>query len=460
MLKLFAVVAVLIANESVFAGDARDEDIFGSSAPAKTASPEAEISKQLADTLQIGGRLEIRTDSGEKEGVRAAGSDFGQLKQADIYFDTRPNKNLRGFLRLRLTEAGGSDGSQGAPIGLNDPTTSCSANCLRTDIDEMWLKWDIANQVYATLGKQHVKWGSGHFWNPTDFTAVRVIDPLALFDRRLGTEMLKLHLPFEKQGYNLYAILEYAGASHIEQLSGSLRGEFAFGGIGEAALSLQMAAHAPLKAGIDISSAVGPLDIHSETAFTKRESQQLYRGEIDPQTGQLPTTYRDQNKWFIQSVAGIDYSFKYNADNSMTIGAEYFYNQLGYDDRDLELYSLVTGQSPAQYGGRQYLGAFINLHYPGSWTETQFFLDGLRNLSDKSSVVRLTSSMSLYKNAELQAFVGRCQGDYGEFCFRVPDTFKALANAPQVPSKLQQVVQNLPVKRTMTTGGLGLVLKF
>ena len=456
------VAAALTFGSSALADDARDQEIFGAPTTTgeKALTPDNEMTKRLLDSLQVGGRLEVRGDLGQHEGIPVGGADFGELKQADVYFDTRPTKELRGFLRLRFTEGSGADGQQAALDGTVDAPVRCSAGCLRNDIDEMWFKWGMGERVYATFGKQHVKWGSGHFWNPTDFTQTKVIDPLALFDRRLGTEMLKLHLPFEKQGYNLYALLEYGGAQHVDQISGALRGEFAFGGVGEAAISAQTAAHAPIRLGFDVSSGVGVFDVHSETAWTKRAGQQLYRGNLDPDSGQLPSSYLNSDKWFVQTVAGIDRSFKYNADNSITIGAEYFYNQLGYDDRDLEIYSLLNGQSQSLYGGRHYVGGYINLPYPGSWTETQFFLSGLRNLSDQTSLVRLTGSWLLYKNAEIQGFLGRCVGDYGELCFRVPSTYKTLAANPNLSSQLQEAVASLPTTRTLTTAGLAIVLKF
>jgi hypothetical protein len=440
--------------------DARDQDIFGAPSAEQKVAPETDMNQRLLDTLQIGGRLEIRTDSGHKEGVGAAGGDFGKLKQADVYFDSRPNKDLRGFLRLRFSEGGSSGGAPAITSDSINKSDVCSSGCIRSDLDEMWLKWDIAKKVYATFGKQHLRWGSGRFWNPTDFTSIRVIDPLALFDRRLGVDMLKLHLPFEKQGYNLYAILLYGSAKQIDQLTGALRGEFAFGGIGEAAISFQMASHAPIRFGLDISSGVGPVDVHSESALTKRQSQVLYRGGIDTTTGQLPTAYREPDKWFVQSLLGVDRSFKYNSDDVATVGVEYFYNQLGYDDRNLELYSLVTGQSPTLYGGRRYIAGYLNLPAPGSWDDTSFFITGLRNLSDDTSTARLTGSWKLFKDADIQAFVAQCHGDFGELCFRIPSSFRGLASLPQVSPQLQQAVQALPTKRTLTTAGAGVVLKF
>jgi hypothetical protein len=452
------------------AADDRDQEIFGApqAAPTESATPSPavepnngkEMAQRLADTLQVGGRLEVRLDSVNREDTRAADSELTRLKQADIYFDARPNSNLRSFLRLRLSEGGSNGGTPGVTSDGSLVNDVCVSGCVRSDIDEMWLKWDIAQKIFVTYGKQHVRWGSGRLWNPSDFTSIRVVDPLALFDRRLGVDMLRVHVPFESQGYNLYAVLLYPNARRVDQLSGALRGEFAFGGIGEFALSMQTAANAPLRAGIDISIGLGPVDVHTETVFTKRQSQTLYKGQVSAATGELPTPYRDKDRWFMQSLWGLDRTIKYSADDVVTVGAEYFYNQFGYDNRDLELYSIINGQSPGLYAGKRYVAGYINLPNPGSLTDTSFFLNSLSNLSDETNLVRLTSSIRIHKEADLQAYVSRCFGDYGEFCFRINDSLRALGSSEQAPPSVKQVVQSLPTKRNLTTAGVGLVVKF
>lgn len=470
MWKYLFVIVTSVWVEPVLAADERDQEIFGTSdttsaaESVKSLGAEGEsgkgLTQRLVDTLQIGGRLEVRLDSNNRERTRAADSEVSRLKQADIYFDTRPNSNLRSFLRLRLSEGGSNGGTPAVSSDPNQANDVCVSGCVRSDIDEMWLKWDIAQKFFVTYGKQHVRWGSGRLWNPSDFTSVRVVDPLALFDRRLGVDMLRLHVPFEQQGYNLYAVLLYPNAKRIDQLSGALRGEFAFGGIGEIALSFQTAANAPIRAAIDLSTGLGPVDIHTETVFTKRQSQTLYKGQVSPATGELPTPYRDKGRWFVQSLWGVDRTIKYSADDVVTIGAEYFYNQFGYDNRDLELYSIINGQSPGLYAGRRYLAAYVNLPNPGSLTDISFFLNSLSNLGDETKLVRLTTSVKIHKEADLQAYVSRCFGDYGEFCFRVNDSIKALGASDQAPPTVRQVVQNLPTKRNLTTAGVGLVVKF
>ena len=73
-------------------------------------------------------------------------------------------------------------------------------------LDQLWINFDVAHRAFVTVGRQHVKWGVGKFWNPTDYLHPVRRDPLATFDARTGTTMLKLHVPWEKRGWNFYAV--------------------------------------------------------------------------------------------------------------------------------------------------------------------------------------------------------------------------------------------------------------
>ncbi len=80
-------------------------------------------------------------------------------------------------------------------------------------LDQLWVNFDVDHRAFVTVGRQHVKWGVGKFWNPTDYLHPVKRDPLATFDTRTGTTLVKLHVPWEKRGWNLYAVglLEDAG---------------------------------------------------------------------------------------------------------------------------------------------------------------------------------------------------------------------------------------------------------
>jgi hypothetical protein len=225
-------------------------------------------------------------------------------------------------------------------------------------------------------------------------------------------------------------------------------------------VTFQTRQDSPIRYGLDVSSGLGPIDVYAEAALTKRQSRDFYEGDLDPVAGSLPTVTDREDDTFTQGVAGVQYSLKYNDDDSVNVGAEYFDNGLGYDDRTLQLYSLIMGESSPLYAGRRYAGAFLRAPTPGSWNETSFFVNALRNLSDQSTVARLTATWLVHKDATFEAFVSQCFGDYGEFCFRIPDKFVALAASPALTPEQKQTLLGLPTKRTKTTAGVAMSMAF
>jgi hypothetical protein len=467
MKNLVLLLAAALASALAQAQDQRDEDIFGEG--AKPTEPKAEEkkgeaspasttleqqAKALMDTMQIGGRLELLSASSQAENQRFQEGSFVPTKTADIYFDTRPSEELRVFLRTRLSE-------QETLIPNTTTGETTRLTTVRQDIDELWFKWDLARSVFVTYGKQHLKWGSGQIWNPTDFTAREVRDPLALFDRRLGQNLLKIHVPNEKMGFNYYAVVQFDDAERNEDIGLALRGEFAFLGSGELALTAQTRSNAPQRLGVDVSSALGPIDVNVEAAFTKRQKRSFFRdGVLEDEVIVLPSPYQDEDKTFKQVASGVRYAVKYSDDDSVYFGAEYFYNELGYEDRFAELYSLFTNQSQNLYAGRRYVSGYVRLPTPGDWNKTSFYLTGLGNLSDKTSIGRLTGTWLVANYATFEAYVQRCFGEYGELCLKIPENLKEFGNTAGLDPGLQQALALMPTEKTFLTAGVGLSINF
>ncbi|MBC7658993.1 MAG: hypothetical protein H7249_04730 [Chitinophagaceae bacterium] len=414
---------------------------------------------ELIDKMQIGGRLELRGQSNKVDDQRYQQSPYNQNKTADIYFDTRPNKDTRAFLRLRFYEDN-SARAQSQPQSQETVTSTekTGVSSIEESIDELWLKWDIEDTVFVTAGKQHVKWGRGRFWNPTDFTATEAKDPFALFDRRLGQEMIKIHLPFEKSGHNLYAIAELDDTHRNDDVGLALRGEFSVGSNGETAISLYSKRGKPLKLGLDLGIGFGNFDINTETAFLTRDDTPRYEGDLDIAKLQVPTAQFDHKNVYNQSVLNIEYIWKYNDDDNVTFGLEGFWNGLGYDTRTLEFYSLLQNQSKILYAGKQYIAGYARLPTPGDWNETTFIFNAVQNLSDNTVLTRLTATYLFYKQITAEAYISRCFGDYGELCFRVPE--KIVQGAPAFPASTQAIIAALPKKTTRTVFGGSLSMNF
>lgn len=466
--------SVLLASPA-WAQDPRDDEIFGSPSSPPPSSPGPAVPSQspsatvpkteegrsqgLTDTLQIGGRLELRNGIGQLEKQRFEEARYSELKTADLYFDTRPHKDLRVFLRTRLEERKPVASAVPGDLG-SESEPSSTASYINTEIDELWFKWDVQDQLFFTYGKQHLKWGSGRLWNPTDFTAREVRDPFALFDRRLGQELLKIHFPQEKQGHNYYAILQFDEMQRSDDLAMALRGEFSIGSSAELALSAHTGRDRPHRLGFDISSALGPFDVNLEAASSQRHQRRFFSGSIDVDSRQLPSEENRSDKWFQQVLGGIRQSYQYSDEDNLTWGLEYFWNELGYEEVDLELYALGLGQSQALYAARRYAGAFFLLPTPGSWNESSFFLNAIQNLSDRSGLVRLTATWELMDAATIEAYVSQCFGEYGELCLKVPERYKELLAVPEVSAEAKRVLAVLPTRQTKVTAGTAVTIVF
>ncbi len=440
-MRIFLLCLSALLASLASAQDKRDQEIFGGATP--TTTPEAYQRGRLKDTLEIGGRFELRGQSAQSETQTFAEAAYSDLKRVDMYFDTRPDKDIRGLARLRLSEA----------KAAGETTT-------KTEIDEMWFKWSASDAVFFTLGKQHLKWGAASLWNPTDFTAVTQRDPFTLFDSRLGQDLFKVHLPFEKQGFNTYAIFQYGSMRRNDDIGVALRGEFQLGSSAEASVSFQTSQDMPIRWGADISGAIGPVDAYCESALTRRESRRFYRGAFDPEHGVLPASVNREHETFSSTVFGIRYDYKYSDEDAATFGVEYFANGLGYHDRELELYGLIMQDAKPLYAADRYAGAYVRLPEPGSFNQTAVYMFGMKNLADESAVARVTVTHELKRLLTLEVFASHCLGDYGELCFRIPEKFRKLAAYPGLNPDQQKALSSLPTERTREVYGAAASLNF
>jgi hypothetical protein len=190
--------------------------------------------------------------------------------------------------------------------------------------------------------------------------------------------------------------------------------------------------------------------------------------EVPGQTDVLLRYQRnDPIGWLPQVVLGATYSVKYSDEDSVTFGAEYFYDRSGYDSPRIYPGLLaISSLSPVSqfqfagqpapirnpyagqpnpftsfYLGRQYGGAYVSLPKPGSWNDTNFTLTGLGNLSDRSFIARLDHNVLLLTYLRLETYVaGHFGTREGEFRlgFTIPPSTiggaptQGFSTAPQV----------------------------
>lgn len=419
------------------------EEMRDEQALSGTVTQEALGSDEHAeDPLKIGGQFYLRAQMQGSEGVSFGDTAFSAPTLVDVYFDGRPTDRLRGMVVGRLSfdptlsaENTGvlgtspSDGSPTTPTGTARPNPSVL-------LDQAWLRFDIARRVFVTAGKQHVKWGTSRFWNPTDFLSPQRKDPLAIFDARTGASMLKLHVPWEAKGWNFYgiALLDNAGpASTLGRIGGALRAEVVLGEAEMGASAVLQRGRKP-RFGFDVSSALGPIDVYAEAALKKGSDTPLYRLPegisfqefIDQLEGledledikNLPVESYFPDGLTPQVSGGFTYTFAYSENDTATVGFEYFYNSTGYSSPIAYPYLIAQGSYQPFYVGRHYGAFYALLVGPGSWDKTSFILSNLGNLSDLSFTSRFDVLHRVLSYLSVEAYVAASYGTKGgEFRF-------------------------------------------
>src|SRR6185503_4475690 len=325
--------------------------------------------------LQIGGQIYLRAQSTAFQGDYPDRWTLNAPSLVDAYFDARPNPRVRAFIQGRMSynstapPSGGAGttlnglptGNQGAfsggsPTGF---TTFSSSRGPTSILDQMWIRADIAQRVFVTAGKQHVRWGTGRFWQPTDYLHPLKRNPLDVFDARPGTSMLKLHFPWEERAWNFYAfgVVEdpNVASNTLRTVSAGARAEIVIAGA-EIGLDALVKRDTKPRFGIDISTGIWDFDVYADVGIRSGQDFQTPveitpdpatqmscavdvndpsqgRAVIDPLSSHYQLTTLAGIK--TQAVGGINWSHRYNDNDMFVIGGEYFYNQPGVSDPKL-----------------------------------------------------------------------------------------------------------------------------
>jgi hypothetical protein len=131
---------------------------------------------------------------------------------------------------------------------------------------------------------------------------------------------------------------------------------------------------------------------------------------VPPATGQYESY---QPGFSPQVTAGVSWTWKYSDEDTLTLGAEYFYNSLGYSDPAIYPWLIFNLDYNPFYTGRNQLGAYLLLPRPGRWNDTTFILSTLANLSDRTFITRLDYSVLLLTYLRLEAFAAFHYGQEG-----------------------------------------------
>lgn len=391
--------------------EGRDDAIFGGE--PDTLKPglltaNSSILSDAASALTVGGQLFLRLNGVFREEDSIGKGALSGPSLFDAFADVRPNDRVRGYAQVRLSfdytvEAGETNafGQELVPFDLQ--------------LAQAWTKFDIGQVVYVTAGRQRIRWGTGRFWNPTDFVNQEVRNSVDFFDQRVGVDLLKLHFPFEALGWNLYIISTLDGIDLLEDTGLAARAEFILGDA-ELALSTSVRKDSPLRFGADASAGIGLFDVRGEAIISRGLGRKLFKGDLDFADGVFPEEVDpDDDDWWFQGVVGAEASFKYTDNDNVSVGAEYFYNQAGYDSAALYPFLFLNNAYTPLFTGRHYAAVYAFAAAPFDFNDINLTVSTLGNLSDLSFISRFDVQYVVLQYLTVNAFVSAHWGQIGEF---------------------------------------------
>lgn len=414
----------------------RDSDVLGETFSSSEAGMSDRLGK-LDERLTLGGRLWLQTTAALPAGVDDPEDvTLNAPNYLDLYVDARPNDRVRAYASGRLIH------DWTIRQGDLDPLTGEELQSERVILDQLWTKFDVAHRVFVTAGRQRIRWGASRFWNPTDVLNQARLDPLAIFDVRTGIDLVKVHVPFEALGGNVYLIANIADSHALSEVGGAARAEWAFGTT-EITASGALRKDQPQLVGGDLSSGLGPFDVRLEVSAQHGVRTPGWEGSLDveafPPT--LPTEVDRSEQWWVQTVAGADVSIKLSSEDSLTLGAEYFHNPLGQPNAELYAWLFTQGQFTPLYLGRDYAAVYGLLPGPGRFDDQTLLASVLVNVSDRSLVSRFDWRSIVLTWLETAVFVQVHGGENGEFHYSltVPPVPGVLPDGLSVPAPLVDV---------------------
>lgn len=479
--------ATITATATATDTDVRDQINLGNPQGAGRFSNEV----APADPLKIGGQFYWRAMSTAKQDQKIQNWAVSAPALLDVFMDARPNERVRAFVLGRMfydptLPPSGSATSSVAGVGsvsaqTNDFLGSTLGQQTRGPtvlLDQLWLRADILHTIFVTAGKQHVRWGTARFWTPTDYLHMVPRNPLLPFDSRTGTTMLKLHLPWEERGWNFYAYAIPEGVDATPttgDVAAAARAEVVLGTM-EVGLGAFTQRYSKPKFAGDVSFGLWDLDFYGEAALRNaadvdRVGFRNVQFTPDQVPNGAPPTYTTNDTsppltvdpsnfpsvvdaffpvhrgsgWKPQVTGGVSYTRRYNDNDTFTVGGEYFYNALGYDDPRvypgvLFLPHAVPLANPATffYLGRHYLAVYATAPAPFSWDLHTFSLSNLVNLSDKSGITRLDYSLVALTHLRFEAYGAVHWGQRnGEFRFGLDGSALSNTGIPAVDNLAQ-----------------------
>jgi len=401
------------------------------------------------DALKIGGQFYIRALTTISQDQPFGKSNFNVPTLLDVYLDARPTDRLRAFVLGRLQyDPFLSNNTFLTGVSLSGLTQVSNPAVY---LDQAWLAFDIARTAFVTAGVQHVKWGTGRYFNPDDFLASQPRNPLAIFDARLGVSMLRVQVPWEKVGLNFTAVAVFQATQNIsttgttvsgsggnsvnlvnssqnnptgflENIGGAGQVEYDFkgGAVGINALAQKYRAW---RVGAYTTAGLGDFDVYGEAVLKQcldlpygapnsTCSPSYPNGIVVPGTygGYTFGTIQQPPSPVFQAVAGLTYSINVEGNKSITLGAEYFFNSGSFGSQQYPNLIFQGAYQPF-YLGRNYLA--ISATLLDTTAKTTWVLTTIGNLSDVSAITRLDFIVTVLSYLQVEAFAAVDYGHLG-----------------------------------------------
>ena len=385
----------------------REAEIFGATDAAREVSGSQFSFDQF--NLEMGGRAYLALQYQFLQDIVWTQQAITSPSLLDLFWDARPNDRVRSYVAARLDY-------DFSVTDLQSELVPFPRERVRLRLDQFWLKFDVGRSVFLTIGKQRIRWGSGRTWNPTDFLNAQILNPLDVFDRRLGVTLAKVHVPFEQNGSNLYLLLTLDEANLLARAGCAGRIELLLFNT-EIAGSFALQPQAPLRFGFDVSTGLGPFDLHSELAFRFRDQRPFWtqnENAEEDDNGEWVQSPRPDT-WYTQALLGVETSWVYATDAFLTLGVEYFWNQLGYPSSELYGRLFSSGAFQPLYLGEHYLSGYLVLPSPGPFDDLNLIFTTLTNLSDGSWLTRGDGALRVLRVITLNTWLVLHYGNLGEF---------------------------------------------
>jgi hypothetical protein len=407
---------------------------------APSAQNAFEAGRVRDNPLQIGGLFYIRAYANAYQDTPASRTPISMPLLLDAFMDSRPTDRLRAMVDARLSfDPFLQTSFQGIPSTAPPPANPS------VGLDQAWLSFDIERVVFMTVGRQHVKWGTGHFFSPCDFLSSQRRDPLAVYDTRLGVSMVRAVVPWESAGWSFTGVALFeptqqaytsgvAGSSgstgvgalstaassqtslssptnYLENVGGALRAEATFGNTVVGIDGLAQKNRKP-RLGLDLSFPVSELDVYGEGLIISGSDYDLVTKRAvpdftQPSLGQVFYTTGPNNPGHITPgvVAGVTWNRPVLDNKSIAATAEYFYNGAGYSNANVYPGLILNGLFQPFYTGQHYLA--LNASLSDTPHKTTYILSNIGNLTDGSYIARFDFNVILLSYLTVEAF-----GDY------------------------------------------------